>query len=88
MLVTLGNGGSISWRRGELARLYGERLNLLELLRNPNAAGRHHILFATDEIVPDVLNYLHAPTHVLAVRTRESRDGVRRIQSEPSGSHS
>ena len=46
MLVTLGNGGSISWRRGELARIYGERLNLVELLSNPHAAGRDHILFA------------------------------------------
>jgi len=73
MLVTLGNGGSTSWRRGQLARIYGERLNLVELLRNPNAAGRDHILFATDEIVPDVLNYLHAPTHVLAVRTSEAK---------------
>jgi arylsulfatase A-like enzyme len=73
MLVTLGNRGSISWRRGELARIYRERLDLVELLRNPNAAGRDHILFATDEIIPDVLNYLHAPTHVLAVRTREAK---------------
>ena len=73
MLVTLGNGGSISWRRGELARIYGERLNLVELLGNPHAPGRDHILFATDEIIPDVLNYLHAPTHVLAVRTKREK---------------
>ena len=73
MLVTLGNRGSISWRRGPLARIYGERLNLVDLLRNPNAAGREHILFATDEILPDVLNYLHAPTHVLAVRTHQAK---------------
>jgi len=73
LLVTLGNGGSTSWRRGELARIYGERLNLAELLRNPHAPGRDHILFATDEIIPDVLNYLHAPTHVLAVRTRQAK---------------
>ena len=73
MLVTLGNGGSISWRRGELARIYGERLNLVELLRDPTAPGRHHILFATDEIIPDVLNYLYAPTHVLAVRTKREK---------------
>ena len=73
MLVTLGNRGSISWRRGQLARIYGERLNLVELLRNPNAAGRDHILFATDEVLLDVLNYLHAPTHVLAVRTHEAK---------------
>lgn len=73
MLVTLGNRGSISWRRGQLDRIYGERLNLVELLRNPNAAGRDHVLFATDEILPVVFNYLHAPTHVLAVRTHEAK---------------
>jgi uncharacterized sulfatase len=73
MLVTLGNGGSISWRRGELRRIYGERLNLVDLLRKPNAAGRNHILFATDESLIDELNYLHAPTHVLAVRTEEAK---------------
>jgi arylsulfatase A-like enzyme len=73
MLVTLGNRGSISWRRGELARIYDERLNLVELLRNPNAAGRDHILFSTDEVLLDVLNYLHAPTHVLAVRTEQAK---------------
>jgi uncharacterized sulfatase len=73
MLVTLGDRGSISWRRGQLARIYGERLNLVELLRAPNAAGRDHILFATDEMLLDVLNYLHAPAHVLAVRTHEAK---------------
>jgi len=73
MLVTLGNRGKISWRRGTLARIYGERLNLVELLTNPNAAGRAHVLFSTDEILPRVMNYLHAPTHVLAVRTREAK---------------
>jgi arylsulfatase A-like enzyme len=73
MLVTLGNRGSISWRSGELAQIYGERLNLVELLRDPNAAGRDHILFATDEVLLDELNYLHAPTHVLAVRTHEAK---------------
>ncbi|MBV8940754.1 MAG: sulfatase-like hydrolase/transferase, partial [Solirubrobacterales bacterium] len=73
MLVTLGNRGSISWRRGRLARIYGERLNLVQLLRHPDAAGRDHILFATDEIMPVVFNYLHAPRHVLAVRTRKEK---------------
>jgi arylsulfatase A-like enzyme len=71
MLVTLGNRGSISWRSGKYARIYGERLNLVELLTNPKAAGRDHILFATDEILPNAMNYLNAPTHVLAVRTPE-----------------
>ena len=73
MLVTLGNRGSVSWRRGQLRQVYGERLNLVELLANPNSAGRDHILFSTDEIVPVVFNYLHAPTHVLAVRTQAAK---------------
>lgn len=73
MLVTLGNRGSISWRSGKWARIYGERLNLVDVLANPNASGRDHVLFATDEILPAALNYAHAPTHVLAVRTAEAK---------------
>jgi arylsulfatase A-like enzyme len=73
MLVTLGNRGSIRWRTGKWEKIYGERLNLVKLLRNPNAAGRDHVLFSTDEVMPDVLNWAHAPTHVLAVRTREAK---------------
>ena len=30
-------------------------------------------MFATDEIFPAAMNYAHAPTHVLAVRTREAK---------------
>ena len=73
MLITLGNRGRGSWKRGRYAELYDERLDLVKLLGNPNAAGRDHVLFATDEIVPRLLNYLKAPTHVLAVRTREEK---------------
>ena len=71
MLVTLGNRGDGSWMRGRYAKIYGERLNLVELLSDPGAAGRDHVLFATDEILPNAFNYLRAPTHVLAVRTRD-----------------
>jgi uncharacterized sulfatase len=45
----------------------------VQLLRNPNAKGRDHVLVATDEIIPRLLNYLNAPTHVLAVRTHEAK---------------
>jgi arylsulfatase A-like enzyme len=72
MLVTLGNGGSTSWMSRRLGRIYGERLNLVELLRNPNAAGRDHVLFSTDEIIPTAFNII-TPTHVLAVRTHEAK---------------
>ena len=71
MLVTLGNRGSRRWHRGKYAEIYGERLDLVGLLRDPSAPGRDHVVFATDEIVPAAMNYLRAPTHVLAVRTRE-----------------
>jgi hypothetical protein len=73
MLVTLGNRGSTSWISGQYRQIYGERLNLVKLLANPHAAGREHIVFATDEIIPAAINYAHAPTHVLAVRTQEAK---------------
>src|SRR5262249_16670828 len=37
------------WKRGELAQVYGERLNLVELLRNPDAAGRDPLAFPPDD---------------------------------------
>lgn len=72
-LVTLGNGGTRSWMTRQDREIYRERLDLVKLLRNPNAPGRDHIVFATDEIMPAALNYRHAPTHVLAVRTPEEK---------------
>jgi arylsulfatase A-like enzyme len=71
MLVTLGNRGDISWRSGRWAQIYGERLNLVPILSNPKAAGRDHILFATNEIIPNSVNFLKSPMNVLAVRTRD-----------------
>jgi uncharacterized sulfatase len=76
MLATLGNKGSRSWMTGDLARIYGKRLDLVTLLRDPNAAGRDHVLFATDELIPDTMNYLRAPIHVLGVRTADAKLGT------------
>ncbi len=73
LLVTLGNRGSSSWRTGENGRIYSERLNVVDILRSPRAPGRDHVLFATDEILPSAMNYLRAPTHVLAVRTQQAK---------------
>lgn len=70
-LVSLGNGGSRSWMRGDLARIYGERLDLVRLLSNPRALGRDHLVFATNEIVPATMNHLHTPTDLLGVQMRE-----------------
>jgi uncharacterized sulfatase len=73
LLVTLGNGGSRSWMKGQLAEIYGGRLDLIRLLRNARAAGRDHLLFASDEVLPAAMNYLDAPTHLLGVRTRDAK---------------
>jgi arylsulfatase A-like enzyme len=73
MLVTLGNGGSRSWMRGRLRELYGDRLDLARLLRDPRAPGRDHLVFATDEVAPAALNPTNAPTHLLGVRTRDAK---------------
>jgi len=76
MLVTLGNRGSRSWMTGDYETIYGERLDLVDILRDPAAAGRDHVLFATDEIIPHAMNYLLAPTHVLGVRTADAKLGT------------
>jgi uncharacterized sulfatase len=73
MLVTLGHRGSDRWIRGRWEQIYGERLDLVKLLGNPRARGRGHVLFSTDEVMPALLNYAHAPTHILAVRTHEAK---------------
>jgi uncharacterized sulfatase len=73
MLVTLGNRGSSNWRRGRWAEIYDERLDLVELLRDPQAKGRGHVLFASDEILPNALNPGRAPWHILGVRTHSHK---------------
>ena len=69
MFVTLGNRGSDSWIRGDYRRIYGERLDVVRVLRDAGARGRSHVLFSTDEVLPAALNPTHSPTHILAVRT-------------------
>jgi hypothetical protein len=76
MLVTMGNRGSTSWMRGDLRQLYGDRLDLVDLLRNPKARGRDHVLFSTEDLMPDLLNFLDAPIHALGVRTKKEKLGT------------
>lgn len=73
MLVSLANGGTRSWMKGPLAEIYGNRLDMIRLLRNPRAAGRPYLLFATDEIIPLAMNYLRAPTHLLGIQTPNAK---------------
>ena len=69
-------------RRGAISRLGGGTCRAPPTIYRPViswsrsgglVAGRDHVLFATDEILPDVLNYLHARTHVPAVRTKTQK---------------
>ena len=76
MLVSLGNNGSRNWMSGPLADMYGERLDLIAMLRSAGAPGRPWVLYATDEIAPGFFNFNNSPTHVLGLRTPEMKLGV------------
>lgn len=75
LLASLGYGGP-AWMRGHLAQIYAERLDLVPLLTNPTAAGRDHIVLATDEVVPEAFNFNGAARHILGVRTPDAKLGV------------
>ena len=76
MLVTLGNLGSTDWMSGDLAAVYGQRHDMISMLKSKDAPGRPYVLLATDEIVPNVYNFNGAPTHVLGYRTDEYKVGI------------
>jgi arylsulfatase A-like enzyme len=75
LFASLGYGGP-AWMQGELAQIYAERLDLVPLLTNPGAAGRDHLVLATDEVVPEFFYFNGAPRHTLGVRTPTSKLGV------------
>ena len=77
LLVTLGNRGSSDWlTTGDLAKIYGQRHDMYSMLKSGDAPGRPYVLFATDEIAPAFFNFNSAPTHVLGLRTDETKLGV------------
>lgn len=76
MLVTLGDLGSTDWMTGDLAAIYGQRHDMISMLKSKDAPGRPYVLFATDEVVPNVYNFNGAPTHVLGFRTDEYKVGI------------
>ena len=76
MLVSIGNKGSKSWMKGYLADIYGDRHDMISMLKSADAPGRPYVLFATDEIVPKYYNFNRAPTHVLGWLREGSKLGV------------
>ncbi|HLH01931.1 MAG TPA: sulfatase-like hydrolase/transferase [Bryobacteraceae bacterium] len=76
LLVSIGNNGTRSWMQGYLADIYGRRLDMISMLRSAAAPGRPYVLYATDEIAPKFFNFNQCPTHVLGIRTPDSKLGV------------
>ena len=77
MLVSIGYRGTNDWmRQGHLAAIYGGRHDMVSMLKSPSAPGRPYVLFATDEIVFEYLNFNKAPFHVLGLRLEDCKLGA------------
>lgn len=72
LFVTLGHKGSESWLTGDMRALYGQRHNLLSMLKSPKAPGRDYLLFSYDERVPSYYDFLPngpTPLHIAGMQT-------------------
>jgi sulfatase-like protein len=78
LLVSIGNKGSCNWMNRDLAQIYGDRHDMISMLKSAKAPGRPYVRYATDEVVPDYYNFNRAPTHVLGVRTEDTKLGTLR----------
>ncbi|MBV9269361.1 MAG: sulfatase-like hydrolase/transferase [Acidobacteriaceae bacterium] len=77
MLVSIGYRGTNDWmRQDDLAAIYGDRHDMISMLKSSSAPGRPYVLFATDEVVFEYLNFNKAPFHVLGLRLEDSKLGA------------
>lgn len=53
MIVSLGNRGTRDWMTGNLAEIYGDRHDMISMLKSAKAPGRRYVLYATDEVTPN-----------------------------------
>jgi uncharacterized sulfatase len=67
MIVSMGNDGTKSWMTDDYEEMYGNRWDLLKILKDPAADGRTFALHSTDEFIPIEYNYLRAPLHVIGL---------------------
>ncbi len=75
LLLTIATGSS-DWRKEEHYAHLAKRLDLAQLLKDPEAPGREYVLHATDEIVTEyaIETYAaNAPLHVVAMRTADAK---------------
>ena len=73
LLVTIGNNGSLSWLDSTYAPIYGDRHNMLPMLKSATAAGRRFVLLATDELVAPSYNFNQSPLHIVAYRSKTEK---------------
>jgi arylsulfatase A-like enzyme len=75
LLLTIATGSN-DWRREPHYAHIAGRLDLASILSDPAAAGRRHVLHATDEIVTEFASEAYAaaaPLHVLGLRTMAAK---------------
>lgn len=76
MLVSLAYGGSRRWMTRELEVLYGQRFDMIPLLRSAHRPGRPYVVFATDELVPTKYTFDHPKFHIVGLITENAKLGV------------
>jgi hypothetical protein len=76
LLVGLGNNGGRGWLTGRLERIYGQRHDMVPMLRSASAPGRPYLLLASDELLPEKLIYNDAPLHMVGLRTASTKLGT------------
>jgi uncharacterized sulfatase len=75
-LVSIGYKGTNDWMTGSLAEIYGGRHDMISMLKSADAPGRPYVQFATDEVMANYFNFNSAPTHVLGIRTEDTKLGL------------
>ncbi|MBV8526567.1 MAG: sulfatase-like hydrolase/transferase, partial [Acetobacteraceae bacterium] len=75
-LVSLAHKGKRNWITGDLAQIYGNRHDMIPILRSASMPGRDYVLLATDEPFTGPVNFNNAPWHVLGLRTQSAKLGT------------
>jgi hypothetical protein len=61
---------------GDYAQLYGNRHDLLPMLKSASAPGRPYVVFSSDETVPESYNFNNSASHIIGVRTDKGKLGT------------
>lgn len=73
MLVSLGYNGTRSWMTGKYAQIYGNRHDMIPMLKSASAPGRPYTLLVTDELTLGNYIFNEAPLHIVGLRTKNEK---------------